>query len=367
MTATAEAGVRIRIDIVIAPAPRVAAAPTRRRRGFRAVLGFAAALIALNALLAILVDAAPVHLRDPEYGLRLKSLRAKRADHPDRKLTIVLGSSRTAIGIRPDVYEASLAHPENAPLLFNMSMSGAGPILQLLTLERLLADGVKPDALLIEFWPAVYRGDGPYREDRRINAERLRSADLPIVDRFFTDPDATKERLRASRIFPAWHLRRELLIRSWPDSMPWKDRNDGSWSTLDGWGWLPGRTNVTAEQVERGWPDVAAFYAPLYRDYSVAPVADRALRALLARCRELGIPATLIGLPESTRFRGLQPPEAIQLSEDYRLRIERECGVPFLDGRTWGRDAALPDGFHLMQDGAKEFTRKLTGQLVPPN
>ena len=77
MNATAEVAVRIRVDIVVAPVPREAPAPTRRRRSLRAVLGFVAALIGLNAALALFVDVAPVHLRDPEYGLRLKSLRAK--------------------------------------------------------------------------------------------------------------------------------------------------------------------------------------------------------------------------------------------------------------------------------------------------
>ncbi len=365
MTAETMTPVRVRsAEIVVAPVGTPPVPPrSRRRRASRLLLGFLAMVLFANGALALIVEDGPVHLRDPEYGLRLKSLRAKRAEHPDRKLTVILGSSRTALGIRPDVYEASLADRDAAPLLFNMSMSGAGPLLQLMTLERLLADGVRPDAVLLEFWPAVLRGDGPYREDRRIAATRLRSSDGPFVEKFFVDPEATRGKMRTARLLPAWYLRRELLIRVWPETIPWKERADGSWSTLDGWGWLPGRKSATPEQIERGWPSVADFYGPLYSGYQIAPDADRALRTCLARCRELGIAVTLIALPESARFRSLQTPESVRLADGYRLRIESECGVPFLDGRTWAKDADLPDGFHLTCGGAEAFTDRLTRNL----
>jgi len=360
--------VRVRsVEIVVAP---VEAAPKLRRPGWRrsrrALLGFFGLALAANAALSLLLESGPMHLRDPEYGLRLKSLRAKRAEKPDRKLTVILGSSRTALGIRPDVYEAPLAEPNSSPLLFNMSMSGAGPLLQLLTLERLLADGARPDSILLEFWPAVLRGDGSYREDLRINAGRLRAADEPFVDEFFADSEATRARMRSGRLLPAWYHRRELLTRVWPETIPWKERADGSWCTLDEWGWLPGRKTATAEQIERGWPSVESFYAPLFRGFTIAPVADRALRACVARCRELGIAVAMIALPESARFRAMMPPETICLADEYRRTIERECDVPFLDGRTWAADDALPDGFHLTQDGATAFTRELAGHIARP-
>ena len=338
----------------------------KRRRSFQVLLSFLALLLAANGGLALLVEEGPEHLRDPEYGLRLKSLRTKRSQHPDRKLTVILGSSRTAMGIRPDVYEGSLAESASSPLLFNLSMSGAGPILQLIALERLLADGVRPDAVLLEFWPPLLRGDGPYREDLRLNPERLRASDGPIIAEYFLDPETTRSKMLRGRALPAWYHRRAFLDQYWPQAMPRLERTDASWAPLDEWGWLPGRKSATPEQIERGWPHVAGFYAPLFQGFHVAELPDRALRRCVARCRELGIAVGMVRLPESARFRSMMTPDSIRRSSEYRTKLAEETHVPLIDGGAWGIDTDLPDGYHLTQDGAAEFTRKLAGHLVAP-
>ena len=359
MTATA---IRVRsVDVILASTS--ASAPPRRRRRSRALVSFAVVFFALNASLAVLLEAGPERLRDPEYGLRLNSLRERRREHANRKLTVILGSSRTAMGIRPDVYEASLAESTTSPMLFNLSMSGAGPILQLIVLERLLAAEIRPDAVLLEFWPPLLRGDGFYREQNRLNPERLLTEDEPILVEFFTDTSTTFAKRDRGRALPVWYHRRALMDQYWPQAIPWRERADGSWSTLDGWGWLAGRKTYTAEQVEKGWPHVAGFYAPLFQTYSIDPLADRAYRKTLTRCRELGIAVRLIALPESGRFRSMMTPESVRLGNEYRTRIESECGVTTIDGRAWADDTALPDGYHLTQDGASAFTRSLAVHL----
>ena len=264
--------VRVRsVEIVVGVTVAVdVAPPSKRRRSLRALGGFLGALVVMNIALATILEVGPVRLRDPEYGLRLQSLRERQAQFPNRKLTVVLGSSRTAMGIRPDIYETSVIPTDNPPLLFNMSMAGAGPVFQRMTLERLLNDGVTPDAILFEFWPALLRGDGLYREDRRMIPERLHTTDDPIVRDYFTDPAATRAQMRTNRLLPAWYNRRSLLEQFCPQLLPWSERTDGAWSTLDGWGWLPGRKTYTAEQVERGWPHVAGFYAPLFQSFEIA-------------------------------------------------------------------------------------------------
>lgn len=365
MTETATR-VRIRtVDIIVAPAIAIPYR-TERRRSFRVLLSFLAVLLVANAGLALLVETGPEHLRDPEYGLRLKSLRERRREHPDRKLTVILGSSRTAMGIRPDAYEASLADSNSSPLLFNLSMSGAGPVLQLIALERLLADGIRPDAVLLEFWPALLRGDGPYREDLRLNPERLRASDNPIIAEFFADPEKTQSRMLRGRALPAWYHRRAFLDQYWPQAVPRLERTDASWAPLDGWGWLPGRKSATAEQIELGWPHVAGFYAPLFHGFHVAEFADRALRSCVRRCRDLGISVTFVTLPESARFRSLIPTDSVRRATDYRTKLLADTGVPLIDGAAWATDAVLPDGYHLTQDGAEAFTRKLAGHIAPP-
>lgn len=367
MMVESDTAVRVRtFDILVAPDPVRATNPTARRtRGLRALAVFVAGLFAFNFGLAMLLEKGPAHWRDPEYGFRLRALQQKRQQFPDRKLTVVLGSSRTAMGVRPDVYEASLGDLLGAPLLFNMSLAGAGPILQLMTLERLLTDGIRPDAILLEYWAPLLRGDGPYREDRRIAAPRLRESDESIVVDYFADAEDVRSKMRWGRAIPAWYHRRAFLDQLWPESVPRTERTDAAWAPLDGWGWLPGRKTYTAEQVEKGWPQVAGFYAPLFQGFAVAPVADRALRAALARCRDLGIDVSLLALPESGRFRTMMTPESIRAGDDYRRGLQREFGVPLIDGSPWAGDAALPDGYHLTQDGATRFTRELAGHIAP--
>ena len=41
------------------------------------------------------------------------------------------------------------------PVVFNYGILGAGPVLELLTLRRLLADGVHPDCIIVEAWPYI--------------------------------------------------------------------------------------------------------------------------------------------------------------------------------------------------------------------
>jgi len=353
-------------DVLVAPAPIRTTDPiARRTRGLRVLAVFVAGLFAFNFALAMLLEKGPAHWRDPEYGFHLRALQQKRRQFPDRKLTVILGSSRTAMGVRPDVYEASLGDPLEAPLLFNMSLAGAGPILQLMTLERMLTDGIIPDAILLEYWPPLLRGDGPYREDRRIGAPRLRESDEPIVDDYFADPEDVRSKMRWGRTIPAWYHRRAFLDQLWPESVPRTERTDAAWAPLDGWGWLPGRKSYTTDQVEKGWPQVAGFYAPLFQGFAVAPVADRALRTLLARCRMLGIDVSLLALPESNRFRTMMTPESIRIGVDFRRGLQREFGVPLIDGTPWAEDASLPDGYHLTQDGATRFTRELSGHIAP--
>ena len=41
-------------------------------------------------------------------------------------------------------------------MLFNFGMVGAGPLVELVVLRRLLAEGVRPDLLLVEVLPPLF-------------------------------------------------------------------------------------------------------------------------------------------------------------------------------------------------------------------
>src|SRR5262245_35057177 len=88
--------------------------------------------------------------RDPEYGTKRRLLHALLAEQPDRPLLLVLGSSRTDAGLRPDRLPDVLP---GSPVVFNFSLVGSGPFKELLCLHRLLAEGIRPQWLIVECWP----------------------------------------------------------------------------------------------------------------------------------------------------------------------------------------------------------------------
>lgn len=346
-----------RVAVVLAPTQ--SAKPTSRGRARRAVLAFVAIVVGLNLGFGAWLDFGPPHLRDPEYGWRLQALRERLNENPGRPLVLVIGSSRTAMGVRPDVVERG-----EGPLLFNLSLAGAGPVTQLMLLRRLDHEGITPAAVVLEYWPPFFRGDSAYREDARLNPTRLRPEDEPTIDEFFGDPAETKRRMAESRRWPFLAHRKPLLDRFAPGWLPHTERGDAMFANLDGWGWLPGRETTTAEQRDAGWPHVFGYYWPLYRTYRVDANQDRALRASLTHCHARGIAVTLAYLPESRRFQELKTTESVAMADSHLAAVRRDTGVSVIDARDWVTDdESLPDGFHLTRAAAAGFTRRLADAL----
>src|SRR5262245_20945385 len=84
-------------------------------------------------------------LRDPFYGCKANRLH-RRSAGPEAPFTLVmLGSSRTTYGFQASALEPRLSEAAGRPVVaFNFGIPGAGPLMELLTLRRLLAAGVHP-------------------------------------------------------------------------------------------------------------------------------------------------------------------------------------------------------------------------------
>jgi hypothetical protein len=328
--------------------------PTRRRAS-RTMLWFVAFAVVLNVGFLLALDYGPPRLRDPEYGRRLDRVHARSAEHPARPLVLTLGSSRTAMGVRPEV----LAGEPSGPLVLNFSLAGSGPIMELMAFRRALADGVRPAAVLVEYWPAFLHEGGPYHEQARLDVARLRPVDRALVREFFFDPAAAERAMREQRLNPWYGHRRSLLNQLSPSLLQKSQRSEAMWAGIDRWGWLPGRTGATAAERQAGIASTSAYYVPLFASFEVSAVADRALRQLVAECRANDIPVALLYLPEGAVFRSFMTPESVRVSDEHLKRVVRELQVPLIDARGWVPDDDLPDGFHLTQDGAAKFTRKL--------
>ena len=179
---------------------------------------FVAAALLLHAAALVALDAPWPNLRDPEYGIRLPRLLACVAEHPERPLVLVLGSSRTCMGVKPAAWEAVRPGTNADPLLFNFGTVGAGPIQQLIAVRRLYADGVRPAVVLLEYWPPALRQDGPHSEQFRVG-RRLRFDDRSVVRDYFPDPDRTERDMLTVRVNSLYANRDRLLIRVFPNGI----------------------------------------------------------------------------------------------------------------------------------------------------
>jgi hypothetical protein len=136
--------------------PRKAALDRRARV---ALVCFALAFAAGQAAFRVVLVRRPA-IGDPEFGRKLDSLRAKVADDPNRPLVVMLGSSRVATGFRPDTMPRLTTADGREVAAFNYAQVGTGPQVAHLVLKRMLAAGVRPDWVLVEFWPPFWCVDG---------------------------------------------------------------------------------------------------------------------------------------------------------------------------------------------------------------
>ncbi len=303
-------------------------------------------------------------LRDLEYGAKRSRLRARRRENPGRPLLLVLGSSRTNLGFRPDALPElpAVAPPDGGParppLVFNFSLMGSGPVLELLCLNRLLAEGVRPDWVLLESWPPHWNQEGERAEVFRIAVTRLAWGDLDVVRRYHPRPDLLCQSWYLSRLAPWSSNRFQLLTRYARDWLPREPRRDDQWNKINPWGWLPYQGSLEPGEVRRRAVRVRDSFQPVLRDFHISPVADRALREVLALCRQQGIRAAILFMPETREFQSWYPPGARDKADRYLRGLSVEYGASFIDAHDWIADEEFADGFHLLPSGAAAFTRR---------
>lgn len=318
---------------------------------------FPVAVVLLHLLAAKALDAWP-RLRDPEYGFRAEQLRKRVAEHPQRPLVLVLGSSRVSMGVRPAVWEQSRPGTPADPLVFNMSVYGGGPVTQLLMLRRVYADGFRPTVVLLEYWPPVLRQDD--RGDlARFDRHRLGRDDRAVIRAYHPDPASVERWMRTARLNVLAENRTGLMVQADPRWLPVRAQTSGAWAELDPWGWVPGMDPRDAATRAKLTEHMRVNYAPQLTGCAIHADSDRAFREAVALARANGAQVGFVYLPESSEFRGRYPAGLDRTARAHLAALSRELAVPVIDARDWMSDDDLADGFHLSRDGAAAFTAKL--------
>jgi hypothetical protein len=325
----------------------------------RAVLAWSLAFyVSFQLALVVVTDRWQPALRDPEYGCKFERLRARLTKEPGRELLVILGSSRAGYGFRPEAIPAWRA-PTGEPLtVFNCALTGSGPIMELLCLRRLLAAGIHPDRVLIEVLPPILHQEGTWAELNWLSINRLGWDDMRLVHRYADQPQWFCFDWWRAQIAPWFTQRFCIMSRFAPGWLHWRTRQD-IWLGLDSSGWMiyP-QTVLDAAERQRALEFARRQYAPALDHFRITPIADRALRELLALCRQQNIATTLLVMPEGPEFRSWYAPAARAEIDTYLSRLSRDYDIPLIDARSWLPDTAFFDSHHLHPDGATAFTQR---------
>lgn len=348
--------------------PALDRATTRNRRARAAVLSGVAAAVAGLLGLAVQVETTRPGWRDPDGGPRLQELRdivrwRDRAD-PGRPLVVAVGSSRVQMGLSP--LHLGLDHADPAvPLVYNCGHTGYDPVGQLLTVRRLLDAGVTPDYLLVEVMPLTQTRAVP--PPSVVAPTPLGYADLARLAPYVENPAGLRREWAAARV-RSWHTLRFSLLTQWgaEEWVPPRLRQypyrpgQGGWSPFD----IPPATDAQRAT----WLAAAReTYRECFADPRVAGPQDRAYHETLGLCRERGVRAALLLLPESPAFRACYPPRSRPLIRGYAAALAGTYGVPVFDAWDWSDDEAdFPDGHHLLVPAAARFSKRFGAEHLLP-
>ncbi len=327
----------------------------------RSIVGWTAGLFAgIQLGLCLFLELRHPEIYDPEYRDRLIVLRQRTREEPDRPLLLVVGSSRITTDFRPETLPPLRTPEGDRPLPFNFSHTGAGPLLNLMEVRRLLRLGFHPRWLVLEVVPSLLNVSG-----QSTAAGLAAASDLPLL---FQHANPWKvagsflwERLRTCvshrdaccRCCAPWLLPQ---IPEW-DVIP-LDALGGTTKCLD--------TAPDAAEVCRRTEVVRRQYAPGLQEFHINPTPDRTLRELLKVCRDEKIELVLLLTPESSEFRSWYPPAARAEVEHYCAWLSQEYDVPLIDARDWLPDEAFTDGHHATPEGAILFTQRLGQRVLQP-
>jgi hypothetical protein len=339
-----------------------------KRAIFWALFLFVCSQVALAAYLAVRRP----EVRDPAFGLRIRSLQERLAEKPGAPLVLVLGSSRALNGVWPAHMPVRLKAADHEPLIYNFAFAGSGSVRELMTFRRLRAAGIKPDWLLVETWPVLWPEEGTFAERGIIVQDDLRWTDLPVLLRYVPGTSELLTKSIKENLLPLVSYRSRLLHSLAQVLLPQErvaqfDRELHAWYPLDGTGWLPRRhLPNTSEELRRKVEDGRWYTAPLLNPLRISTGSDRALRDLLNECQASGIQVALFLMPEHSECRRWYSPQTRALVACYLTQLSKEYQIPAIDMRNWAPDEDFADYCHMAPWGAEPFSKRFARQVLEP-
>jgi hypothetical protein len=341
-----------------------------RRKACRALVWTLVVFAAVQGIVAVYLLWVRPELRDPEFEPVRHGLQARLATLPNRPLVLILGTSRAATMFRPNALPPPPAG-QPAPLVHNCAFLASGPIRELLMLRRFLADGVRPDWLLVEIWPAYLVQRGVYWEDATNVRRDLRAVDWPVVSNYFSKLTDARSLLLTNVLVPSFAYRRRLLEELAPDLLPPEKPNPFVWVNpprpADEAGWM--KAPGVRVEAKAGAFNASVFrvgFARLSNPFEVYPPADRALRDLLTLASRHGARVALVLYPDHSDLRDGGSAQIAEAYRAYLAKLSAEFGVPVIDVRDWIADGEFTDPTHAHASAAGPFTERFGREILYP-
>lgn len=326
------------------------------------LFGFATIQLSLSVAIELWLP----QVRDPLYGDKLHQLRRRIAAAPATPLVLMLGSSRTVHALDAAMWD-ELAESRGQPVLaYNFGVPGAGPLTQLVALRRLLAEGIRPDLLLIEVFPPMLTRAPVAFDFSQFPPERLWRHEIPLIDRYLQS--AGRPAPRAPDWYVAWCVpsyshRFALQRTAWPGLLPTENCGHllahfdrGGWNGLE-------PAALPPERRAAGVKRAKGEYGHLLAGYELGGPACTALEELLEVCAGEQIAAALVIMPEGPTFQGWYRPGAWGQITSFINDLSQRFAVPVVDAHNWMTDEQFADSHHLLVPGARAFSARLS-QLV---
>lgn len=327
----------------------------RLRRANRAAVlwafvALAASLVAQN----VAVDASHPEAYDPEYAARLAAVRAV---PPDRPLLAVFGSSRITLGFAAEGLPPLHTPAGERVAPFNFGHTGAGPVLMLLQVRRLLAEGIRPRWAVVELMPAFVG-----HENAGFIARHATSRELPELGRWVGRAQASPQ-YASRRSRDSWQHARHLVPPWMSELVP---APPPTWHYLPLGGSLRLEESVDDATRRHRTAVAKAALGDALRSLPSPPNGGPALRELLALCRREGIRVVLAYTPEGAAIRTWYDRGRLTALESYCADAAAEAGVPMVDARDWLDEGDFYDSHHTLRGGADKFSRRLYDEVMLP-
>ncbi|HWG42004.1 MAG TPA: hypothetical protein VN688_04400 [Gemmataceae bacterium] len=337
--------------------------PRRMGRSARVVLIWFLAWYAVAQCALILVKDRWQPIAPSNESIKGPRLRELVAEEPDRPLTLMLGSSRTCWALRAGSLDG-MPGPDGQPQrVYNFGIPSTGPIHEWLYLRQMVAEGIRPRLLLVEFLPPLLCAPqrGVLSEEGTTAYPWMSGRDFVRMTPYLARPGRRGRDWLQANLAPCYAFRLQLHaeVQRAAFGVPFPPL-----PAVDEWGWrtmtpklLPAWERTRNVQREQGG------YSPGLGHFRMGKGPKRALRDLLALCRRERIPVALVLMPESSEFRAVYSPEARAATRGLLAKLSHDYDAAVIDANLWVDDADFEDGHHVMAHGADVFTNRLRGEI----